>query len=389
MTRHGGARLRNALIGIALLLIAGSLYARARIEAHLNRVTPVPLPTPSAEALRLHDASFVADLHADSLLWGRDLSQRSTLGQVDLPRLRDGGVDLQVFGGVTWVPLGVDVENTRRGVVDLLLLPGFLLSPGMAFDDSFGRARRQAARLDALVERSAGELRWVRTRADLDALAAAGGDATGALYALEGAHVFADEGASLEQAFDFGVRMVGLAHFFDNAFVGSAHGTERGGLSERGRALVAEMERRGVVIDLAHVSPAGVRDVLAMVRRPVVVSHTGVAATCDNPRNLTDDQLRAIARGGGVVGIGYFELAVCGFRVEDVLAAIGHVIDTVGDRHVGLGSDFDGTVETGFDTAQLPALTQALLDAGYSAETVQRIVGGNVLRVLREALPER
>jgi microsomal dipeptidase-like Zn-dependent dipeptidase len=119
-----------------------------------------------------------------------------------------------------------------------------------------------------------------------------------------------------------------------------------------------------------------------------VVSHGGVQATCPGPRNLSDDQIRRIAEGGGVIGVGYFELAVCGKDLSHVVAAMQHIAGLVGTDHVGLGSDYDGAVDVGFDTSQLPALTQALLDAGFGEADVRRILGENVLRVLRAVLPE-
>ena len=210
----------------------------------------------------------------------------------------------------------------------------------------------------------------------------------GVLYGLEGAHALEGRLENLTPLFDAGVRLIGLAHFFDNAFVGSAHGARKGGLSAKGRELVTAMQERGIVIDLAHVSPLGIDDVLARVDRPPIVSHTGVRATCDNQRNLSDRQIRAIAARGGVIGIGYFEWAICGTRPSDVLAAIHHVIDLVGDDYVALGSDYDGATTVGFDTSQLPALTQAMLDADFTPTSVRKLLGGNVLRVLRANLSE-
>jgi microsomal dipeptidase-like Zn-dependent dipeptidase len=149
---------------------------------------------------------------------------------------------------------------------------------------------------------------------------------------------------------------------------------------------VAEAERRGMLIDLAHTSAASITDVLAIARHPPVVSHTGVRGTCDNARNLSDDQIRAIARAGGVIGIGFWETAVCGLTPTHVAAAIRHVVGLVGDAHVALGSDFDGAVTTGFDASQLAGVTQALVDAGLGDDAIRRILGGNALRVLRQGL---
>ena len=138
-----------------------------------------------------------------------------------------------------------------------------------------------------------------------------------------------------------------------------------------------------MIVDLAHASPAAFAETLAIATRPVVVSHGGVKATCNTTRNLTDDQLRALAANGGVIGIGYWDAAVCKATPAATAAAIKHVRDLVGVQYVGLGSDFDGGTTTGIDTAELGAVTQALLDAGFSDAEIAAVMGGNVIRVLR------
>ncbi len=148
------------------------------------------------------------------------------------------------------------------------------------------------------------------------------------------------------------------------------------------------MQQRGVLVDLAHLSPHGIDEVLAMATQPVVVSHTGVRATCDNQRNLSDDHIRGIAKTGGVIGIGYWDTAVCGTEMRYVTAAMRHVVNLVGDDYVGLGSDYDGATTVGFDTSQLPSLTQQMMNDGFSDATIGKILGGNVLRVLRQVLPK-
>ncbi|MCI0344684.1 MAG: membrane dipeptidase, partial [Chloroflexi bacterium] len=230
----------------------------------------------------------------------------------------------------------------------------------------------------------------VRSRSDLEALAQRrreDPEVLGALLGIEGANALDGDLASLDRLFAAGLRLVGLAHFFDNEFAGSAHGLEKGGLTDLGRRLVAEIGRRGLVLDLAHSSEATFRDALALARRPPVVSHTGVKGTCPNPRNLSDDQVRAVAAAGGVIGIGYWETAVCGTGIADIVRAMRHVALLVGDDHVGLGSDFDGAVATPFDTAGLASLTQALLDGGFEDDSVRKILGENALRVIGESLP--
>ena len=142
-----------------------------------------------------------------------------------------------------------------------------------------------------------------------------------------------------------------------------------------------------MVIDIAHASHATVSDVFDMASKPVVVSHGGVQAVCNYNRNLTDEELKRLAANGGVIGIGYWEAAVCDDSPAGIVTAMNHVRDLVGIEHIALGSDFDGAVRTRFDTSELAVLTQALMDAGYTEEDIRAIMGGNVLRVLGETLP--
>jgi microsomal dipeptidase-like Zn-dependent dipeptidase len=181
--------------------------------------------------------------------------------------------------------------------------------------------------------------------------------------------------------------MMSLAHFFDNDYAGSAHGVEKGGLTELGRQTILEMERLGMVIDLAHVSPKAMDEILDLATRPTVFSHGGVRGTCDNVRNLDDDQIRRIAAGGGVIGIGYWETAVCGLAPADIARAIAYVAHRVGADHVALGSDYDGGTTVGFDTSDLVVVTQALVDEGFSDVDIGQVLGQNVLRVLSKTLP--
>lgn len=379
--------------GIALIVVvAAAAWIGANLEGFLNRVEPVALPGVSAEARALHAAAFVADMHADTLMLRGDLTARSRSGHVDLPRLQEGGVALQFFTAVTKVPLGFNIEATDGDRLDLLTVVGLVqLSPFLT-RDLLGRALLYSERLNDSIARAQGMLLPVRSVAELDQLIArraADPRVVGALLGSEGAHPLLGDPANVEVLYRAGFRMIGLAHFFDNPFSGSAHGLRKHGLTDQGRELVRRMERLGVLVDLAHVSTAGIDDVLAMASRPVVVSHGGVRGTCDNQRNLSDEHIRGIARTGGVVGIGYWATAACGTEMRYVTAGMRHVIDVAGDDAVGLGSDFDGATTTGFDTSALPALTQQMLNDGMSETTIRKILGGNVQRVLRQVLPER
>ena len=177
------------------------------------------------------------------------------------------------------------------------------------------RAEHQAAKLDALAAGSAGRLSVIRTAGDLETFLAARAQdpaRVAGLLGIEGAQALDGTLAGVDRLFAAGVRMIGLAHFFDNPVAGSSAGVDKDGLTPLGREVVTRMQALGIAIDLAHVSPASVADALALATKPVVVSHTGVAATCAGPRNLTDEQIRGIAATGGVIGIAYFEAAVCG-----------------------------------------------------------------------------
>jgi microsomal dipeptidase-like Zn-dependent dipeptidase len=381
------AALAVAVVGVALCFWIG-----ANLERFINRVEPVVLLGVSDEAQRIHDESFVVDLHADSLMFGRDLLARSTVGHVDLPRLQEGGVGLQMFTAVTKAPFGFDIHQTDRDDIDLLTVGAIAQRSPMANLGPKDRALLQAERLASLTLRSEGHLLPVRTRAELEATVAGHQrDPTivGAIFGLEGAHALEGDIANLDLLYGVGVRMISLTHFFDNEYAGSAHGLEKGGLTDKGRELVSRMEELGIVVDLAHLAPTAVDDLLAMATKPTLVSHGGVKGTCDNPRNVSDEHVRAIAAGGGVVGIGYFEMAVCGTDPRDVVAAIRHVIDLVGDDHVALGSDYDGAATVGFDTSELRALTQEMLEGGLPEDSVRKILGANALRVLRQTLPPR
>jgi microsomal dipeptidase-like Zn-dependent dipeptidase len=147
------------------------------------------------------------------------------------------------------------------------------------------------------------------------------------------------------------------------------------------------MEAKGMLVDLAHASPKTIDDVLAIASKPVVVSHTGVRSTCDNNRNLSDDQITRIAQTGGVIGIGFWDTAVCGTEASAIAKAIRHAVNVAGVEHVALGSDFDGAVTTPFDAAGLVALTEALFEEGFTEAEMVLIMGGNVLRTLQQTLP--
>jgi membrane dipeptidase len=385
---------RKLLIALLVVAAAGALVfffvVPGVIERSLNGVVREPPYEASARARELHRRLFVADLHADTLLWDRDLLARGARGHVDLPRLVEGGVALQFFTVVTKAPRGMNIERTEDDSDDVTPLAVAQRWPPRTWGSLFERALHQARRLAGAEARSGGRLVFVRTAGDLARfveLRRREPRAVAALLGVEGAHALEGRVENLGPLFDAGVRMMAPTHFFDNEWGGSAHGVRKGGLTERGRDLVRAMEARGVIVDLAHASPQTIADVLALTTRPVVVSHTGVRGTCDNSRNLSDAEVRAVAATGGVVGIGFWDTATCGTDARAVARAARHVADLVGVAHVALGSDFDGAVTTPFDATGLPQVTDALLAEGFTEEEVSLVMGGNVLRVLAETLP--
>ena len=380
----------TAVVGAAAVARPVLDRVAARIEAGMNPVTPGPWPAPSERALALHPTLRIADLHADSLLFGRDLVRRSSRGHVDIPRMQAGNVALQVFSMPTKTPRRMNIEHNDDSTDDILTLAFAKRWPPATWRSLTARVLNFAAQARRVEARSGGAFRLIRTRDDLAAYLVerdANRSLTAGMLSIEGAHALDDDPDNVDVVFDAGVRMISPSHFFDTAFGGSAHGMEQGGMTAKGRELVARMEERGMVLDLAHASAATIDDALAIASRPVVASHTGVKGVCDNSRNLRDEHLRGIAATGGVVGIGFWDTASGGKEPEWIARSIAYAVERIGAEHVGLGSDWDGAVEVPFDAANLVILTEALLRVGLDEATIRLVMGENVLRVLGAVLP--
>lgn len=375
---------------VALLVLVAAFFALAPgiVERGMNKVVPVALGI-APRARGLHATLRIADMHADTLLWQRSLLARADRGQIDLPRLQAGNYALQVFSSVTKTPKGQNYESNRSDTDNITALAIADLQPARTWGSLLQRSLWHAQKLARDAAASGGKLRVIRTPADLDRLLADrayGAKTVGGMLSIEGLQDLEGRLSNLDALYAAGFRMAGLAHFFDNDVAGSMHGEAKGGLTPLGRQVVRRMETLGMIVDVAHSSHATIAEVIAMARRPIVASHGGVQATCKVNRNLTDAEIRGIARTGGVIGIGYWDAAICSTRPETAAAAIAHVRDLVGIDHVGLGSDFDGAVTTGFDASQLAAVTQALLDRGFTDADIAKAMGGNVLRLLRAGI---
>ena len=241
----------------------------------------------------------------------------------------------------------------------------------------------------------------VRDGADLERCAAPHGP-VGVLIGVQGGHVLEGELANVAALRELGVRMFAPAHVMDNELVASGTGRRAGavtggGLTAFGRDVIAELEAQSIVVDLAHMSLAGIEDALANARRAVVVSHTGLTEVSGRrsrwrrysaaTRNIPATVAREVGTAGGLVGITFATQLVGGSRLEDVVATITAAVDAAGEESVAIGSDMDGALRMVTDAQGYPALAGALSDAGLRVPVVDGVMGGNALRFLRTLLP--
>lgn len=380
-----GASAAFVVGGLALTGIASPVGERV-----LNRVHRRGPYVASSRAVELHRSLTVVDLHADSLLWGRDLGRRASYGHLDVPRLIEGGTALVGLSAATQVPLGANMErNDERPDLVTLLVVGQRW-PRPTWGSRLARTLHLALRLREMSAESAGRLTVIETRRDLQvylARRATDPSITAAFLSVEGAQALDDDLDSLEILATAGFRMIAPSHLLDTRYAGSAHGAVKGGLSDLGRELLSRAESAGLLVDVAHASSATIDDVLALAARPVVASHTGVRAAVQGIRNLPDDQVRGIAATGGLVGIGFWPVACGGRDVRAIARSVVSAIDLAGIEHVGIGSDFDGAVRTPFDASGMPLLTEALLAEGLSDENIGAVMGANAIRLLSGSLP--
>ncbi|WP_397592846.1 dipeptidase [Sphingorhabdus sp.] len=380
----------------ATLIAAAALgffgFAPGYVEGAMNQIDGKPLIVVSDEAKALHKTLNIVDLHSDTLMWNRDLNDSASRGHMDLPRLQEGNVALQLFSSVTKTPKNQNYDGNGADTDNITLLTIAQLQPVKTWSSLTERSLYHAQKRDAAVAGSSGAIKAVDTAGQMEALLVARQKdkrAVGAMLTIEGLQNLEGKAANLDRLYDAGFRMAGFTHFFDNELAGSMHGLKKGGLTPFGRDIVRLMEAKGMIIDIAHLSHKGVAEILAMATRPVVSSHGGVQATCNVNRNLTDDEVRGVAKTGGIIGIGYWDGALCDTSPRAAAKAMKHVRDLVGIQHVALGSDYDGATTVRFDTSQLVQVTQALMDEGFTAQEIRAVMGENALRIIRAGLVPR
>src|SRR5947208_5508959 len=373
-----------------------------------------PSDTVSPRAKQLHERAIVIDSHDDTtqrLLFekGFDIGVRHANGNIDIPRMKEGGLDALFFS--IWVPSDLTGPPAVKRAMDLI------------------DAVREAARTHP------NDLRLATTAADVRKAAA--DHKIAALMGMEGGHMIDDDLRLLRDYSALGVRYLTLTHFKNNNWADSS--TDKpahNGLTAFGKDVVRELNRLGVMVDISHVADKTFYDALEVTKAPVIASHSSCRAISGSPRNMTDDMLRALAKNGGVVMINYevsflseeYRVASnkksgsvvvqldamskkCGgdeacstlesARVnreamdkgelpkvswEKIIDHLDHAVKVAGADHVGLGSDFDGaTMPFGMeDASKMPRITDALLKKGYSDRDVEKILGGNILRVMEQ-----
>jgi len=333
--------------------------------------------TPDLEAARaLHDELPVLDLHADTPklmdkiqydVFARHKTQPQRMnyfGHVDVPRMREGGLAAQFFG--MWT-----VPVPRAGCAASI--------------------HRQLDALDEAAARRPADFVRCRSRAEVERAKTEGKIA--ALAGIEGGHALEGRIANVEVFARRGVRYLGLLHFSANDLGAPAKGLGRDddrGLTPFGREVIGEMNRCGMIVDLAHVNRKGFFEALELSATPPIVSHTGVAGVREHWRNIDDEQIRAVAGRGGVVGVIFAPRFLGGDGIDAVCDHLLHIIKVAGEDAPALGSDYDGAVRPPLgleDVASLPRLTAALLARGLARDAVKKLLGANALRVLAEVPP--
>jgi membrane dipeptidase len=389
------------------ILVVSILALFAPLDANETRIPE--------EIMKLHRQAIVFDAHCDTAmrLVGEtpiDLAERHADGHIDFPRAAEGGLDAQIFA--VWIPPQMSPEAATaraRAMIDAL----------------WAQARAHPASFEIALEGK--DVRRIVRRGKL-----------AGIIGIEGGHVIGEDLDALRDYYARGVRCMTLTWMNTNAWADASDDTARwGGLSDFGRSVVREMDRLGMIVDCSHVSEKTFFDVIETTTHPVLVSHSCMRALTDIPRNVSDDELRAVRRNGGVVCVNFFS----GFldtaysdRVKALMAEyrarakelapqyggdaekawqalepefhgrfaeippvplpvlidhIDHAVEIAGIDHVGLGSDFDGinVTPTGLDdVSKLPLITQELTNRGYSDGDVRKILGGNLLRLVERVV---
>lgn len=301
----------------------------------------------------LHHEIFVADLHADTLLWNRSLIERANRGHVDIPRMIEGNIALQAFSIVTQAPRNISIvknENTNDSIFWMAVFSGW---PFKSLSQLSERALYQVERLKQAT-RERDDFFLITSKAELQSYLEKRREnkkITAGWLAVEGAQTLDGDLEQLDRLYEAGIRMISPAHLTDSNIGGSQQGSKKYGLTELGKLWVKKMDSKNMIIDLAHASVTTVEEILELSERAPLVSHIGAQGACDNNRNLSDELIKKIAKKGGLIGIGFWDMATCGNDIDSIVRSLLYVKNLVGVEHVALGSDWDGYVRTPMDAS--------------------------------------
>ena len=387
--------MKKIIIGLALLvfllLASGRIFLPSWLDKQMNPVSDHLPFVVSDKARDLHKTLLIGDWHSDSALWNRNLSKTYDYGHEDIPRMQKGNIALQMFTTVTKSPSGQNYDSnetaSRDNITSLAIVQGWPIKTWSSLTE---RAIFQAEKIRDLSLRDSKNLMLIESQSDLKQFMIKrelNPTLIGALIGTEGSHALDGDLNNIERLYNKGFRMMSLHHFFDNKLGGSLHGVTGQGLTDFGRQSIVEMLRLNIIIDVSHSSENVVKDVLDITNRPIVVSHTGFNGYCESPRNISDGLMQSIAKKGGLIGVGFWDGAVCDNTPKSVAEAIVYGIELIGVDHVALGSDFDGAITPGFDSSELVAITHELLELGLSDFQIRKVMGGNMFAFLQQNLP--
>ena len=387
--------MKKIIIGLALLVIlllfSGRIFLPSWLDKQMNPVSDHLPFVVSDKARDLHKTLLIGDWHSDSALWNRNLSKTYDYGHEDIPRMQKGNIALQMFTTVTKSPSGQNYDSnetaSRDNITSLAIVQGWPIKTWSSLTE---RAIFQAEKIRDLSLRDSKNLMLIESQSDLKQFMIKrelNPTLIGALIGTEGSHALDGDLNNIERLYNKGFRMMSLHHFFDNKLGGSLHGITGQGLTDFGRQSIVEMLRLNIIIDVSHSSENVVKGVLDITNRPIVVSHTGFNGHCESPRNINDGLMQSIAKKGGLIGVGFWDGAVCDNTPKSVAEAIVYGIELIGVDHVALGSDFDGAITPGFDSSELVAITHELLELGLSDFQIRKVMGGNMFAFLQQNLP--